>query len=211
MEKELAASPSCFFILTNSRALPTDQAAQLTRAICRNVAAAAESAGKRFTIVLRGDSTLRGHFPQVVRLRGGQGGGFWRGLTGRHVARADWLQEAEAAAEVVGGTDAWLLCPFFLQGGRYTIGDVHYVAEGDRWVGGGMCESCEVLVSNACPASGCRLVPAGQTEFAKDDAFGYKSSNLKEVGVGWDAYGNELWYMGATSAMSEGKNRAPQL
>lgn len=36
----------------------------------------------------------------------------------------------------MGGTDAWLLCPFFLQGGRYTIGDVHYVADGGRWVGG---------------------------------------------------------------------------
>lgn len=27
----------------------------------------------------------------------------------------------------------------------------------------------------------CRLVPAGDTEFAKDAAFGYKSSNLREV------------------------------
>lgn len=26
-----------------------------------------------------------------------------------------------------------------------------------------------------------RLVPAGETEFAKDAAFGYKSSNLREV------------------------------
>lgn len=57
-----------------------------------------------FTVVLRGDSTLRGHFPQ----------------------------EPEAAAAVLGETDAWLLAPFFLQGGRYTIGDVHYVADGDR-------------------------------------------------------------------------------
>jgi len=27
----------------------------------------------------------------------------------------------------------------------------------------------------------CRLVPAGDTEFAKDAAFGYKSSNLRDV------------------------------
>jgi len=27
----------------------------------------------------------------------------------------------------------------------------------------------------------CRLVPAGETEFAKDASFGYKSSNLREV------------------------------
>ncbi|GMQ11556.1 hypothetical protein CsSME_00054150 [Camellia sinensis var. sinensis] len=52
--------------------------------------------------------------------------------------------------------DAWIICPFFLQGGRYTIDDVHYVADSER------------------------LVPAGDTEFAKDAAFGYKSSNLRE-------------------------------
>ena len=29
----------------------------------------------------------------------------------------------------------------------------------------------------------CRLVPAGETEFAKDASFGYKSSNLREVRI----------------------------
>lgn len=29
----------------------------------------------------------------------------------------------------------------------------------------------------------CRLVPAGDTEFAKDAAFGYKASNLREVKI----------------------------
>ncbi|KAJ6760025.1 ALDOLASE-RELATED [Salix purpurea] len=52
--------------------------------------------------------------------------------------------------------DAWIICPFFLQGGRYTIKDIHYVADSD-W-----------------------LVPAGDTEFARDASFGYKSSNLRE-------------------------------
>ncbi|KAG5536078.1 hypothetical protein RHGRI_023758 [Rhododendron griersonianum] len=63
---------------------------------------------------------------------------------------------ADAAASVLGEMDAWIICPFFLQGGRYTIEDVHYVADSE-W-----------------------LVPAGDTEFAKDAAFGYKSSNLRE-------------------------------
>eukprot|EP01018_Ginkgo_biloba_P005638 Gb_23164 [translate_table: standard] len=62
----------------------------------------------------------------------------------------------DAAASVIGETDAWIICPFFLQGGRYTIADVHYVEDGDR------------------------LVPAGQTEFAKDAAFGFKASNLRQ-------------------------------
>ncbi|KAK9993694.1 hypothetical protein SO802_023397 [Lithocarpus litseifolius] len=62
----------------------------------------------------------------------------------------------DAAVSVLGEMDAWIICPFFLQGGRYTIEDVHYVADSDK------------------------LVPAGDTEFAEDAAFGYKASNLRE-------------------------------
>uniref|UniRef100_A0A7N0V1W7 Ketose-bisphosphate aldolase class-II family protein n=1 Tax=Kalanchoe fedtschenkoi TaxID=63787 RepID=A0A7N0V1W7_KALFE len=121
--------PECFFILTNSRALSSEKASALIKEICLNLTAASESVKDvDFTVVLRGDSTLRGHFPQ----------------------------EADAAVSVLGQMDAWIICPFFLQGGRYTIEDVHYVAESDR------------------------LVPAGDTEFAKDASFGYKSSNLRE-------------------------------
>jgi uncharacterized protein YgbK (DUF1537 family) len=58
--------------------------------------------------------------------------------------------------EVLGEADAWVLCPFFLQGGRYTIGDVHYVAEGEM------------------------LVPVGETPFARDATFGYRSSDLRD-------------------------------
>ncbi|KAI1076890.1 hypothetical protein F5B20DRAFT_305767 [Whalleya microplaca] len=117
-----------FFILTNSRALHPGPARVLITEICTNLKAASQETNTHFEIVLRGDSTLRGHFPL----------------------------EAEAAEDVLGVANAWLLCPFFLQGGRYTIGDVHYVAEGDA------------------------LVPAAQTPFAKDATFGYKSSNLRE-------------------------------
>ncbi len=49
-----------------------------------------------------------------------------------------------------------ILCYFFKEGGRYTIDDVHYVRYGNE------------------------LVPAGNTEFAKDKTFGYSSSNLRE-------------------------------
>lgn len=117
-----------FFILTNSRAFHPPEAKKLMHEICTNLKTAAGQADVDFEIVLRGDSTLRGHFPL----------------------------EPEAAEDVLGKADAWILCPFFLQGGRYTIDDVHYVAEGDK------------------------LVPAAQTPFAKDATFGYKSSNLKD-------------------------------
>ena len=117
-----------FFILTNSRALHPPQARELMHEICNNLKSAALEAGIEFEVVLRGDSTLRGHFPL----------------------------EPEAAEDILGKADAWILCPFFLQGGRYTINDVHYVAEVDK------------------------LVPAAQTPFAKDATFGYRSSNLRD-------------------------------
>ncbi|KAM0435904.1 hypothetical protein ACHAPT_002796 [Fusarium lateritium] len=120
-----------FFILTNSRALHPQQARDLITEICTNLRTASKETGTAFEVVLRSDSTLRGHFPL----------------------------EAEATEHVLGAADAWILCPFFLQGGRYTINDIHYVQEGDH------------------------LVPAAQTPFAKDATFGYKSSNLRDYVV----------------------------
>lgn len=120
-----------FFILTNSRALHPPQARALMQEICTNLKAAAKEAGIAFEIISRSDSTLRGHFPL----------------------------ELLTVEETIGLSDTWILCPFFLQGGRYTINDVHYVAEGDK------------------------LVPAAETQFAKDATFGYKSSNLKDWAV----------------------------
>ncbi|AEE29695.1 ketose-bisphosphate aldolase class-II family protein [Arabidopsis thaliana] len=129
ISEQFRKKPACFFILTNSRSLSPEKASELIKDICSNLCAASKEVGNAdYTIVLRGDSTLRGHFPQ----------------------------EADAAVSILGEMDAWIICPFFLQGGRYTIDDVHYVADSDR------------------------LVPAGETEFAKDASFGYKSSNLRE-------------------------------
>jgi uncharacterized protein YgbK (DUF1537 family) len=126
--KEFQQESPGFFILTNSRALPPLEAEKLIRGICENVLEAARSTSQTVDIVLRGDSTLRGHFSL----------------------------EADVAQSVFGPPDAWVLAPFFFQGGRFTINDVHYVAEGEN------------------------LVPAGSTQFAKDATFGYKSSNLRD-------------------------------
>jgi uncharacterized protein YgbK (DUF1537 family) len=116
-----------FFILTNSRALPPTEARALIVGICKNINLAAKLTNQHFEIVLRGDSTLRGHLPE----------------------------EPEAVEEVLGKTDGWVLAPFFRQGGRFTINDVHYIQEGED------------------------LVPAAQTPFAQDATFGYKNSDLK--------------------------------
>ncbi len=141
---EFSIAKKGFFILSNSRALPPKEAETLITEICQNVAKAAEETGKEFEVVLRGDSTLRGHFPL----------------------------EPETVEEVLGKVDSWILAPFFYQGGRYTINDVHYVVEGDV------------------------MVPSSQTPFAEDATFGYRSSNLKDYVLekaGSRFTGKDLW------------------
>lgn len=128
LDYEFSLDVKGFFILTNSRALPPAEAGRLIVEVTQNVKKAADKAGKSVEIVLRGDSTLRGHLPE----------------------------DPEAVEEVLGKFDAWIVAPFFLEGGRLTIDDVHYVKEGGV------------------------LVPASQTPFAQDATFGYANSNLRQ-------------------------------
>lgn len=116
-----------FYILTNTRSLPPAEAEAINTEIGYNLRQAA--AGRSFTVISRGDSALRGHFPNEVQA---------------------------LAAALKQKFDAWLFIPFFEEGGRYTIDDIHYVREGD-W-----------------------LIPTGQTPYAADASFGYQSSNLVE-------------------------------
>ena len=117
-----------FYILTNSRALPTDAAYDLITTICQNLKSAAATTKRSFNLILRSDSTLRGHFPT----------------------------EADAVESSLGSYSRWLICPYFEDGGRLTINDVHYIKEGDK------------------------LIPAAESPFAKDASFGYVNSNLKK-------------------------------
>lgn len=127
-----AEENSMFFILTNSRAFSEAKTREEHKKIAERVFAASQKFGKDFMIISRCDSTLRGHYPlETQTLR----------------------ETLEACGKKIDGE---VLMPFFKEGGRFTIGDVHYVQEGDY------------------------LVPAGETEFAKDKTFGYKSSNLAE-------------------------------
>ncbi len=121
----------CFYILTNSRSLTADVAAELNHEIAVHLKAAAAGSGKDFVVISRSDSTLRGHFPL----------------------------ETDVLGRVLGPFDATILLPFFEAGGRYTVDDIHYVADGET------------------------LVPAGETPFARDAAFGYLASNLREWAV----------------------------
>ena len=120
-----------FFILTNSRSFTAEQTERVHREIARNVADVARELGRDYLIVSRGDSTLRGHYPletQVLR-------DVFQRESGRTV-------------------DGDILCPYFKEGGRFTLDNIHYVRYGEE------------------------LVPCGQTEFARDETFGYQSSSL---------------------------------
>ncbi|RZB92511.1 hypothetical protein D0Y65_024471 [Glycine soja] len=66
--EQFRKSPKCFFILKNSRSLSSDKASALIKEICRNLDAAAKSVDNiDYTVVLRGDSTLRGHFDVLAQ------------------------------------------------------------------------------------------------------------------------------------------------
>lgn len=119
-----------FFILTNSRSFSESETVRVHRQIAEGALHAAEKCGKKMLLISRGDSTLRGHYPlemEVLR---------------------------EALEEKGQRMDGQILCPFFQEGGRYTINSVHYVQEGE-W-----------------------LIPAARTEFAGDKTFGYEHSHL---------------------------------
>jgi uncharacterized protein YgbK (DUF1537 family) len=115
------------FLSTNTRALAEDEAAKVTQGAVAAAVSASERVGRPISVVSRSDSTLRGHFPA----------------------------ETAAIAAGIGAPDARiLLAPFFGEGGRLTVSDIHVVdRDGERR-------------------------PVGDTEFARDATFGYRSSNL---------------------------------
>ncbi|MFB2894228.1 four-carbon acid sugar kinase family protein [Aerosakkonemataceae cyanobacterium BLCC-F50] len=89
-----------FFVLTNTRALTPEAAAQVTREVCHNLKIAIEAEKiQDFLVVSRSDSTLRGHYPV----------------------------ETDVIAEELGPFDAHFLVPAFFEGGRITIDSVHYL------------------------------------------------------------------------------------
>jgi uncharacterized protein YgbK (DUF1537 family) len=128
LKRELLGGGRTFFILTNSRSLSATDARALANELGTNLKQACDDTQVEIDVISRSDSTLRGHFPDEV--------------------------DALAAALGIAGRP-YLIIPCFFEGGRYTLEDIHYVAEGN-W-----------------------LVPAAQTAYARDGAFGYQSSDLR--------------------------------
>ena len=122
-----------FYILTNSRGFTEEETTKAHNEIAAVVDKIAKETGKEYIFISRSDSTLRGHFPLETRLLREN----YEKNTGKTI-------------------DGEILCPFFKEGGRYTIDNVHYVKYGDE------------------------LVPANETEFAKDKTFGYSAATMPE-------------------------------
>jgi uncharacterized protein YgbK (DUF1537 family) len=123
----LQTSPKGFFILTNTRSLSEKQAIAINTEIAGTIKTLAGETGSEILLLSRGDSTLRGHFP----------------------AELNALEKGWGAH-----SDGYLLMPYFKEGGRYTINNIHYILEGNQ------------------------LIPAAETPFARDPVFAYSSSNL---------------------------------
>lgn len=133
IEQAFDEKNNLFYILTNSRGFTTEETTKVHHDIANVVDEVAKETGKDYLFISRSDSTLRGHYPLETQ-----------------------ILKAEYEAHTGRTIDGEVMAPFFKEGGRYTIDDVHYVAEGDD------------------------LIPAAETEFAKDKTFGYSHSDIKE-------------------------------
>lgn len=117
---------NAFYILHNSRSLNPEEAFDLNKSIAKSLLKYVRK--EDLKIISRSDSTLRGHFKE----------------------------EIDAISSESGPYDGVLVVPYFLEGGRLTIHNEHYVAQGPT------------------------LVPASETEFAGDAVFGFSTSSLPE-------------------------------
>ena len=122
-----------FYVLTNSRGFTEEQTTKAHHEIAEVVDEVARETGKEYIFISRSDSTLRGHYPLETQL-----------------LKADYEKNTGKTI------DGEIMCPFFKEGGRFTIDNVHYVKYGEE------------------------LGPANETEFAKDKTFGYTAYTMPE-------------------------------
>jgi uncharacterized protein YgbK (DUF1537 family) len=99
LKAALADSAPLFFILSNTRGMDAERAAEITREVCDNLKRALADYAGPVLFVSRSDSTLRGHYPV----------------------------ETDVMNEVLGPFDATLLTPAFFEGGRITRDSTHYL------------------------------------------------------------------------------------
>ena len=122
-----------FYVLTNSRGFTEEQTRKTHHEIAAVCDEVAKECGKDYIFISRSDSTLRGHFPLETK-----------------ILKEDYEKNTGKTV------DGEIMCPFFKEGGRFTVNNVHYVKYGEE------------------------LVPANETEFARDKTFGYTAPTFPE-------------------------------
>jgi uncharacterized protein YgbK (DUF1537 family) len=108
--------------------------------------------------------------------------------------RGHYPAETDALVEELGESgrvpDGLVICPAFFEAGRITVDDVHWVRQNGE------------------------LFPAGQTEFALDHSFGYRSSDLKawvEEKTGGRIKADEVLSVGLADLREAGPERVREL
>ncbi len=91
-----------FFILTNSRSLTSSKTSIIYNEIISNITIASTITQRRFSIISRSDSTLRGHF----------------------VEETNALQKAKKYKDAI-----TVFIPAMFEGGRVTVNDIHYISD----------------------------------------------------------------------------------
>ncbi|MEU9207643.1 four-carbon acid sugar kinase family protein [Streptomyces sp. NPDC048415] len=118
------------YVLTNTRSLDEAEATAVNCEVVANLLVAADAEGVPVSVVSRGDSTLRGHF----------------------------AAETSAIIETLGAggqrVDGVIFCPSYLEAGRVTVGDEHWIVE-DDW-----------------------LRPVADSHYATDATFSFSTSHL---------------------------------
>jgi uncharacterized protein YgbK (DUF1537 family) len=113
----LRQDSAVFFVLTNTRSLPAEDAAARNREVVRALHAAAAAEGTGYVLASRGDSTLRGHFPLETDVL------------------AEELTELDGKAP-----DGVVLVPAYIEAGRLTVSSNHWMRTADGLLPVGMSE-----------------------------------------------------------------------
>ncbi len=132
------------------------------------IAAALEAPGSTCFVLTNSRSQPEAEAVACARELAGVAAGLERSLGGRIevLSRSDSTLRGHVLAEITAlaatrqelsgrGYDGVLLVPSYLEAGRFTASDIHWARIGDR------------------------IVPVGQTEFARDATFGYSNSDLR--------------------------------
>lgn len=100
LEDEFKKQTPLFFLLTNSRSLTEKEVVEIYTEVAKNIVKAAKQTGRDYTIISRGDSTLRGHF----------------------------YTEVSTIKNII-NNPLTVFAPVMFEGGRVTVNDIHYIKE----------------------------------------------------------------------------------